>query len=298
MAEQLEQTNQPTNITPEQERAELDKYRKDLIGVHNQLKSQADLLTALKGYGINSVTDLSQKMGAGSMQKTSEELASDEAESINTGNMSEVDELKGEVEQLRDQVSQQNQRLADQDMTIRSDRLQSQIMDQVKGKPEFALLEKALDPNITRNIMAQIQRDQQEGKGNFDLPHYLQMAEKNLRSFYTKLGGSLEQKPAGNVLQPGQATPSVQVPAQPEAQPQATNTNTPPAPQAKPPGETINFPSLPSHSSGSNQSVNTPKDAYDKYLEKGRDPVTGITDENRAFEAELSEYASEGYPTE
>ena len=299
-----EQTPQNTEQTNQQstadERAQLDKYRNDLIGVHNQLKAKSDLLTALEGHGITTVTELAEKMKGSSTQ--SHNLALSEAEDLNTSgveNLSEVDELKAEIEELRSKNESFELQLTQQDMTIRTDRLQSQIKAEIAGKPEYSLLEKALDGNISRNILSQMQRDLQENK-KFDLSHYIKTAEDNLRSFYTKLGGSVENTvTGGNVQVPGttqQTAPAVNTPPAPAV-------NTPPAPAVTPekksvaPGGPINFPSLPSTSTGGQVSPSNPKEAYNKYLEKGRDPITGITDENRAFEAELSEFAAEGYPT-
>ena len=284
-----EQTQQTTQQTPEQERAELTKFREDLLKVHETLKGQADLLTALQGYGITNVNELATKMQSGTQQTQQQTDVENQADEISQGSgegdNDRLTKLEGENEYLRDQVSQMN-------IAMRTDRLQNQIMNEIKGKPEYSLLEKAMDSNIANRIMYQMHQDQQQGK-QFDLTHYLQDSEKNLKAFYQKLGGQLPATtPAPGQQQPGQD--GAQVSQMPSDANKGTIPTMPTPPQGGDSAQKktvggVTFPSLPS-AGGDGQTAS--KNSYKNYLEKGRNPLTGKVDEDIAFEKNLQTWVA------
>ena len=239
-----------------EERQELEKFRDDLLTVHKQLEPKAMLFQELEKRGITSVENLNMLNSAREPKKeetvveqTNKEMQSDLGSQ--DAKDKRIEQLEGDVEQMRDIIVQQDTR-------YQTDKMLTQIKNETKDKPDYALTSKAVDENIAHNILHRMQADKKEGK-ELPLKHYLDDTEKNLRGFYTKLGGTLEESKA--------------IPQSAEKKSEQSGS--------------INFPSLPA---SSDQSSKPEKGSYQKFLEKGRDPVTGIVDQNKAFESDLQDF--------
>ena len=250
--------------------AELDKYRQDLLKVQETLKPQAEIFNLLKDKGINDVNDLQVALTPTNSPATPPK--EDEKTSMPTlGDNSEVEDLKKQVEQL-------NQTVQNQNYQIRTDRLMSEIKANISGNSEYQLLEKGLNENIAYNLLRQIEKDKSDGFTR-DLEHYLKPAEKELRSFYEKLGGKIEEKKSDG----GGAGESTLFPKPPANQEENKASN----------DGTISFPTLPSHGSGDSSGDN--KSMRDKILDLGKNPRRPQDfDSDRAFNALVQEAESSG----
>ena len=293
--------NQINQQKPAQtEQQELANYREGLIKVHNQLKQHADLFTALKGYGINNVEDLARKFQGsvgqpqgGSIEEEADVLNSPYSEEETGGGDSQnkqVESLKGEVEQLRDMVLKDSWR-------GRTNELKYEIMSKIKGDPKYTLLEKAMDSQVAHNILSRMQQDNEQGK-NYDLSHYMNTAENELRAYFQKLGGQVNPQPQQKQPQSGANTDNLLNPQnQPVARQAETNQPQRPVLNEKSQGtsDTITFPSLPSSSAEPTRLSGD--EEYKRFMEKGKNPFTGKIDPDVAFEKNLTEWVSKGEPS-
>ena len=238
--------------------AELNKFKEDLLKVHEQLKPQAEMFNSLKEQGIETVDDLTSALTTA--KKETETKPAEGTTSMPTlGDNSENEKLKKEVQDLKGMVQRQS-------IQMQTNRLFSDIKAEIKDKPEFALLAKGINENIAFNILRSQEADKQKGL-NKPLTHYLQGAEKDLRDFYTQLGGKIEEgKPQGE--QSTNQTPQAS---------QDTSAGSQGSSEEKSP---ISFPSLPSHGTGDDKPQN---DLAKKFQEDGKNPITGKYDADLAF---------------
>ena len=239
----------------EKEKEKNEKFRADLIKVHTQLKAKAELFNALSEDGITTADQYTN-----SKSKKSEKEDEVSIPEITENNDSEVAELKKMVEK-------QGQMLQRQDVQMRTDRLISEIRAEIKDKPEFTLTGKALNESIAYNILRAQEADKEKGITK-NLTDYLKNTEGELKSFFTKLGGKVEDKPAG----------------------ESTSGESTTAPQDNPTSNDgpIDFPSLPATGSGES----TKSDPVEELKKLGTNPKTGRFDERLAFQKDLDQFLS------
>ena len=244
-------------IKLEQEKAKLEKFKADLLKVHEQLKGKADLFNALKERGIESADQLTEKLTA----QTKDDPQDDTLkipDNPGAGN--------AEVAELKKLVEKQGQMLQRQNLQMETNKLISEIQTEIKDKPEFTLIGKALNESIAYNILRAREADKEKGITK-PLAEYLKGTEGELKNFFTKLGGKVEDKPAGESSS-GVAT---------QATPQTDTGSS---------DKLIDFPSLPATGSGETTSSN---EQQEKFIKNATDPVTGKFDERVAFENDLKE---------
>ena len=237
------------------ERAELDQYKKELMGVHDKLKGQVDLFNAMKERGIESKDDLELAL----LQKKTEDAKEDKVDmptNPTTEDNSEWKQKYDEQQQVINQLVAQRQ----------TDQLINQIRMEIKDKPEYALLEKGLNESIAYNILRAQHADKEKGLTNKPLSDYLKSAEEDLRGFFTKLGGEIKTEGEQSSGQ----------------KPQETS----PQPTAGQDKSLIDFPSLPSGGSDKG-SKEDPMEALKK---AGTNPVTGKFSDKLAFEKDLTNF--------
>ena len=187
--EQIAEINSEEKL--KEEWAKLNQFRNELLGVHNQLKPLANLFNALKEKGIESVEDFNLAL---EMNKN-EDNYEQEDKMIETNNETNNED---KVKKLEEIVEKQGRMIQQQETQMKVNRLMSDIKAEMGDKPEYQLLRKALNENITYNILRSQAHDEEKGLKK-ELSHYLGVAEKDLRGFYTKLGGTVEEgkKPEG-----------------------------------------------------------------------------------------------------
>ena len=266
---------EPTNTPDKTQReldldkreAELNKFKKDLMGVHDTLKGQADLFNALKEQGVETADDLTTMLSAQKQETAPTPTADVKMPSM--GNNTEVAELKKTVEQL-------SQKLQQQGLQMQTGRLMSDIKAKIANNPEYQLLAKGLNEGIAFNLLRQIENDKAGGKEK-DLEHYLKPAEQELRTFYTQLGGKIEEKKSESPDPLFGSVPQQQSEGKTETGPPAQQ-NSPDNPASSSGSSAISFPSLPSHGSGDSGAGQA--SVKDRILSLGKNPVTGKFDDS------------------
>ena len=242
-AKQIEEINKEQKLKEEQ--AKLDKYRDDLIAVQQQLEPKAELFNALKERGISSVDELS--MALAKKPEPEKEAVIPEAPKTQA--------ISPEIERLEKTIKEQGEMIQQQNTQMKVTRLMSDIKAEMGDKPEYQLLRKALNENIAYNILRSQAHDEEKGLKK-ELSHYLGVAEKDLRGFYTKLGGTIEEgkKPEGEEKSVVSSPESLKKP--------------------------IDFPSLPA--SGGSDAPN--EDVSKTILKLGENKQTGKFDQEVAFD--------------
>ena len=255
-----EENKATDQINLEQEKAKLEKFKKDLISVHEQLKTKTDLFNALKERGIESADQLTEKLTAQTKDEPAKENTLKVPDNPGAGN--------AEVEELKKIVEKQGLMLQRQEAQMQTNKLISEIQAEIKDKPEFALLGKALNESIAYNILRAQEADKEKGITK-PLADYLKGTEAELKGFFTKLGGKIEDQPAG------ESTSGVATQNAPQKDTGSSD-------------NLIDMPTLPATGSGED----TKTDPAQELIKSGTDPVTGKYDERQAFETDLKGFLS------
>ena len=252
MQSEVQKTEEEMKL--EQEKKEWNKFKSDLLVIHKQLAPKAELFKALEERGITSVDQLEEKFAT--QVKENEPKKEEDLKMPSTGN-------NEEIEAMKKQPAEQQKTIQQQGLQMQTSRLMSDIKEEIKDKPEFALLSKALDENIAYNILRSKEADKEKGITK-PLSEYLKGTETQLKGFFTKLGGKMEESKEGE---------------QKAEEPTANPTGSSDSP--------IDFPSLPASGGDETDSKN---DQQANFIKKATDPVTGKFDERTAFENDLKEF--------
>ena len=182
------QQNQNANYAVQMQ--QLNNYRNQLIGVHNGLKQQQDLLNTLKAAGIESVKDfndfkdyMTQDQQADSGQQDNTQTEHNDTEGQDLEN-DWKEEMMREVKSLKQTVSNQNYQL-------RKTSLKEQVSKAIQGKPEYQFLNRSMNDQTIDILLQNMDQYKQDYNQDISLDEALRLTEQNLRDTFTRLGGNI-----------------------------------------------------------------------------------------------------------
>ena len=179
---------QPAQITPQQERAELDKYKADLLRVHAEVQAKAEMLNALRQKGITNKAGLEKHLAEAAEANTAQ---AEDNISLPTPNLSNPEAAEAEdYATLKKEVENLKQLTGNQALKLRTNDLRAEIDKATANNPQLAFTKKGINEAVLHDIIREQDRDAKDNQPK-PLEHYLNKTETLFRDFYKKLGGQI-----------------------------------------------------------------------------------------------------------